>query len=241
VPPPVRAHVLALISACLSPRGVALVSHYAGPMARTRNALHRLVREAVPSGLPPSDAVARGREAMARIAEEQAPLQEAARLSAGLIDSTFFHEVFNPFCEPLSAAELDQALAPGVRFLGQLDAPASALKPDARARALASDAADQGGGGYHYSLFGKSPRPPDLTAPQLLWTTPLRPVGGGLYRAGNREIPIVHGPTRAALDAIALRPLPFLKAAPPSEREVTARLFRDLWGQRLVTPVRATE
>jgi SAM-dependent methyltransferase len=239
VPPAVRAHVLGLIGACLRPGGVALISHYAGTMSKIRAELHRQVRDAVEAGLPPSETITRGREAMIRIATDQTPqLQEAARLSASLDDSSFFHEVFNPFCEPVCAGELDLALAPGVRFLGHLDAPASALKPDARARALASDALDQTGGGYHHALFGKDARPPDLTAAHVLWSTVLRPAGGGLYRAGSREIPIAHAPTRAALDAIAFRPQPFLKAAPPQEREVTARLFRDLWAQRLVTPLR---
>jgi SAM-dependent methyltransferase len=236
VPPEVRSHVLALIRACLKPGGVALVSHYAGAMSRSRSELHRLVRDAVPAGLAPMETVARGREAMAQIGAAEERLREAARLSASLIDSTFFHEVFNPWCEPVAAAALDQALGPEVRFLGHLDSPV--LKPDPAARALASDARDEEGGGYHYALFGRGARPPDLTAPHVLWTTRLRPLGGGFYRNGGDTLSIAHAPTRAALDAIARRPLPFLKAAPPQEREVTARLFRELWGQLLVTPVR---
>jgi hypothetical protein len=201
--------------------------------------LHNKLRAGLPADLPPREAIAQARAALAQQGETSRLLQEAARLTASLPDATFYHEVFNPFCQPLSVRELDQALSPGIRFLGHLEAPASGLKPDGGARAKASDDADQTGGGYHYALFGKGARPPDLTAPHVLWTTPLRPTGGGLYKAGNQTLPIVHAPTRGALDAISLRPRSFLEATAPFERDVTARLFRDLWGQNLVTPLRA--
>jgi SAM-dependent methyltransferase len=238
VPPEIRAHALALIGACLRPGGVALISHYAGAMARTRAELHALMRREIPASLPPQDAVARARAMMPGLAQTP-PLQEAAALSASLPDNTLFHEVFNPFCGPVPLRELDAALAPaGIRFLGHLEAPASGLKPMPDTRVQASDARDETGVSYHYAIFGKGARPPDLTAPHIAWSTGLRPLGRGFYRAGEQTVEIAHGPTRAALDAIAARPLPFLIATQPTERDVTARIFRDLWAQNLVTPLR---
>jgi SAM-dependent methyltransferase len=238
VPPEVRAHALALIGACLKPGGVALVSHYAGGMARTRAELHALVRGQISADLPPQDAVARARAVMPALAQTP-QLREAAELSAGLPDSTLFHEVFNPFCGPVPLRELDAALAPaGIRFLGHLEAPASGLKPMPDARVQASDEQDEAGVSYHYAVFGKGARPPDLTAPDIAWSTALRPLGSGFYRGGEQTVEIAHGPTRAALDAIAQRPLPFLAATQPIERDVTARIFRELWSQNLVTPLR---
>lgn len=239
VPPEIRAHALALIGACLRPGGVALVSHYAGSMARTRAELHASVRHEIPAGLPPHEAVARARAVMAGLAQTP-QLQDAAALSASLPDNTFFHEVFNPFCGPLPLSELDAALAPAdIRFLGHLEAPASGLKPMPDARVQASDTQDEAGVSYHYALFGKGARPPDLTAAHVAWSTALLPLGSGFYRGGEQTVEVAHVPTRAALDAIARQPLPFLAATLPTERDVTARIFRELWSENLVTPLRA--
>jgi SAM-dependent methyltransferase len=239
VPPDIRKHALALIGACLRPGGVALVSHYAGGMARMRAQLHAMVRREIPETLTPQDTVARARAVMPALAQTP-QLQEAAALSASLPDNTLFHEVFNPFCGPVPLRELDAALAPaGIRFLGHLEAPASGLKPMPDARVETSDAQDEAGVSYHYALFGKGARPPDLTAPHIAWSTALRPLGGGFYRGGEQTVEIAHAPTRAALDTIAARPLPFLAATQPTERDVTARIFRELWTQNLVTPLRA--
>jgi SAM-dependent methyltransferase len=238
VPSEIRAHALALIGACLRPGGVALISHYAGGMAHTRAELHALVRREIPAGLPPQDAVAHVRAMMPGLAQTP-QLQEAAALSASLPDNTLFHEVFNPFCGPVPLRELDAALAPaGIRFLGHLEAPASGLKPMPDARVQASDAQDEAGVSYHYAVFGKGARPPDLTAAHIAWSTALQPLGSGFYRAGDQTVEIAHGPTRAALDILAQRPLPFLAATQPTERDVTARIFRDLWSRNLVTPLR---
>jgi SAM-dependent methyltransferase len=239
VPPQVRRHALALIGACLKPGGVVLISHYAGSMARTRTELHALVRREIPEGLAPAEAVALTRAMMPKLAQTP-QLREAAELTASLPDSTLFHEVFNPFCGPLPLRDLDAALAPaGIRFLGHLEAPASGLKPMPEARVEASDAQDEAGVSYHYAVFGKGARPPDLTAAHIAWSTALRPLGSGFYRGGAQTVEIAHAPTRAALDAIAQRPLPFLAATQPMERDVTARIFRELWGQNVVTPLRA--
>jgi hypothetical protein len=107
-------------------------------------------------------------------------------------------------------------------------------------RARAADTQDQQGGAYHYALFGKAPRAPDLTAPAIVWSTTLRQQGGTFYRIGATQntVQIAHAPTRAALDRIAVQPLSFLEAAPEQERDVTLRLFKDMWARRLVTPLR---
>jgi len=244
VPAPVRRHALALIGACLAPGGVALISHYGGAMAALRASLHQLLRAEIGAGLPPADAIARARETLARLMRQldpAQPMREAARLTASLPDSTLFHEVFNPFCGPLPVRELDRSLSESdVRFLGHLEAPATGLGTDAGARALAADTQDLMGGGYHYALFGKAPRAPDLTASGIGWRTVLRRVAGEQYRIADsgETVQIAHAPTRKALEAIAAAPLPLLEAAPEGEREMTLRLFRDLWGHRLVTPLK---
>lgn len=244
VPPAVRAHVLTLIAACLKPGGVALISHYGGMMPEARNWVHRLIRAEIAPGLAPADAAAKARQALLRLLPrlEAAPLmRDAARLSLSLPDTTLFHEVFNPFVEPIPVRELDRALeGAGVRFLGHLESPATIVIGDATARALEADAQDLLGGSYHYALFGKGAHAPDLTAPHIAWQTRLRSESSVQYRvAGSAEtVQILHAPTRATLDALADGPRPLLDAMPREQRDMTLRLFRDLWARRLVTPSR---
>jgi len=244
VPPAVRAHVLRLIGACLKPGGVALITHYGGMLPEARRWVHRLIRAEMPPGLAPAEAAAKGRQALQRLLPrlETSPLmRDAARLSLSLPDSTFFHEVFNPFVEPVPVRELDRALEEtDVRFLGHLDAPPLLPGGDAAARARDADAQDLAGGAYHYALFGKGARTPDLIAPHVAWQTPLRSAGGVQYRfaEGAEPVQVLHAPTRAALYALAQGPRPLLEVLPPQQREVSLRLFADLWARRLVTPLR---
>jgi SAM-dependent methyltransferase len=242
VPPPVRAHALALIGACLRPGGVAVICHYDGPLMAARVWLHRLVRAEVGADLSPAEAIAQGREALARLAQQSGTvqMQDAARLSASLPDATFFHEVFNPFCEPVPASELDRTLASSdVRYLGQLEAPAAHLA-DAGARAHATDVQDLQGGGYHYAVFGKGARAPAMAAPGIVWRTVLRPAGGPHFHVGvsGATVQIAHAPTRTLIERLARAPAPILEAAPEEERDVTLRILRDLWANRLVMPLR---
>jgi len=244
VPEPVRHHALRLIGDCLKPGGVVLVSHYGGAVHSLRSSLHRMLRAQCAPDLSPPAMIALARDMLAQVMrrmDPSQPMHEAARLTASLPDTTLFHEVFNPWCGPIPVRELDRALsAADVRFLGHVEAPASGLGPEPGARAEDADLHDMTGGTYHYALFGKAPKAPDLTAPHIGWSTVLRPSVGDHYRIGDGQqtVQIVDAPARQALAAIQNAPLPLLQAAPQSGRAVTLRLFHDLWSHRLVSPVR---
>ena len=241
VPPDVRAHLLALISFCLRPGGVAMISHYAGAVPQARAELHHLLRGKVPPNLPPQEAVAAARAVLSQLITSATSLQRtAAEQSASQPDATFFHEVFNPFFVPLSTGDLERELGPsGLMFLGHVEGRASFAAGSA-ARAREADARDRVGGSYHYSLFGKGEGAPDMAAPLLSWSTRLRRVTGELYRLGESATTalVAHAPTRALLDAIAVKPCPFLEASPAMERSQTAQYLFQMWQDRLVSPVR---
>jgi hypothetical protein len=237
----VRAHVLDLIGDCLKPGGVAVISHYAGPLHQARAALHGRVRDRVGEGLPPPEAIARGRAVLADMMAGAPPQDRmAAQKSASLSDFLFFHEVFNPFFDVVSTGALEKALAPyGLGFLGQVESSAF-LAARSTERAADADSRDRAEGGYHYSLFGKGAGPPDIAASLVLWSTRLRRETGEIYRWGDSAVTarISHGSTRAFLDAIVERPRTFLEAAPAADRAVTARNLGRMWQDRLVFPLR---
>lgn len=242
VPPPVRQHLTRLIGRCLKPGGVVMVSHYSGPLAALRVQLHAIIGAAIDEPDPKAAVLAARalcKELAGRLERNgyQLPLS-CLRQTMSLPDTTFYHEIFNPWLAPIPAAELHRDFSEqGIGFLCRTDAGNHGAAAPPATRAFDADVEDLAGGGYRTSLFGRGAGAPDLRAPGLRWITDLTRVpasiDGYVHVSGNR-VRVVDPRARALLDALiegqgGTKPF-------ASNDGMEAEL-RNLWNARLIAPL----
>ena len=158
VPPPVRQHLTRLIGRCLKPGGVVAVSHYSGPLAALRVQLHAIIRASIDEPDPMAavrTARALCRELARRLERNASTLPlSCLRQTMSLPDTTFYHEIFNPWLAPIPAAELNRDFSEhGIGFLCRTDAGSHGAAAQPATRAFDADVEDLAGGGYRTSLF----------------------------------------------------------------------------------------
>ncbi|HMI18946.1 MAG TPA: methyltransferase regulatory domain-containing protein [Sphingomonas sp.] len=126
VPDRVRAAVMPMIDALLSPEGVAFVSYNAMPGGHSRLALRDMMMHHVRHLAEPQERLSAARALLRGFAEpreQDQPITAAMRLEAQAAlaqsEGLFFHDIFNEFYapQPLLAVVAD-AEAHGLRYLG---------------------------------------------------------------------------------------------------------------------------
>ncbi len=238
-PPEVQRHLLKLIAGCLKPGGVAVISYYFGPSILLMSGLQHLLRLSADPAAEPLAQVAKARRRIQDIASGLsrqggdhramlAVLQQANARS----DSIFFHELLNQNFTAISTASLEAALAPqGVHFLNwTAPGPLGSITP-ARERAIAADAFDLAGGGYHYAVFGKCDplRAADMRAPKVRWRTRLArtaPAGPATFRDAELGLSVTANVVVEAL-------LDLLASGPAGWADISAAVTRSLAARRV--------
>lgn len=253
VPPAVQQRLIEVLTACLKPGGVAVISYYAGEVWRHMDAMRRAVDAAVDRRAPSSEQLKVARRCaqdLARNAGKNPTLARLVEHSLAGDDATFFHEMMGPVLAEVKAAELEKALAPaGIHFLNWLQ-PGPFTSADPAARAAAADRFVQGG--YLYGVFGRydPAKPADWS--NLSWITGLKRAGVSGYgipvfqdsNTGGR-IEVTNSSTAAALDLLARGACPWITiqqelAKLPAGLAYLAAVKRDFasyWHQGLLTPL----
>ncbi len=162
-PPDMQRRILALVAACLKPRGIVLISYYSGTVGLLMAGLHDILRSAVDPTLPPPAQIEAARTHIRAMADTISRQSGDQRLMQGLLqqvhntlDAIFFHEMLNQsFCAP-STASLEHALAPhGVHFVNWMQPAPFPRDLAPMERAAMADAFALSGGGYFYGVFQK--------------------------------------------------------------------------------------
>jgi len=215
VPPEVRAHLLRLISQCLRPGGVAVISYFAGGVPMVRLGLYALLHAAADRHAPPARRLEQVRGMLervsgdAKLASENPALSWVARQTANTKDDILFHEIFDrPHAEVLSASALHGALVErGVNFLNTVSWRPAEPPPTSRERALACDLLDLPIGGYRYGVFAAGKGGSfDPCSRAVLWRTGLRRAANGRREEGRAVF------EHQARDAVATTSSPVTEA-----------------------------
>ena len=235
-PPDVQHHLLSLITGCLKPGGVAVISYHYGFHALLVAGLRNTLHLAVNRDLPPSDRVKSARailrsmgQTLVRVSSDQHPMLSALQNADAREDSVFYHEILGAHFHPLSTAALEGTLgAEGVHFLHSVGPGPQGRPAAARDRAVMADTLDYAGGGYRYAVFAKTDpsRGPDSKS-NVLWKS-------HLVREGTQTPAVFREPasgltinaadvSAAALDLLAEQPLSWSALAPAVMEKLSAR------------------
>ena len=252
VPPPVQARLIEVVSTCLKPGGVLVISYYTGEVWRQFDAMRRAVQAVVDRSAPAAAQIKTARDCVQAMAADgkSAILARLVEHSRKGGETTFFHEMMGEVLAQTKAAELEAALAPaGIHFLNLLQ-PGPFPSTDPMARAAAADRVSMGG--YLYGVFGKydPSRPAEWTT--LFWITNLRRagvsnVGIAVFQdaATGGRVEVANSTTAVALDLLARGPRPWseilnaMAATPAGLAYLTSvkRDFISFWHQGLLTPL----
>ncbi len=254
VPPAVQRRLIEVLTACLKPGGVAVISYYAGDVWRHMDAMRKAVHATVDRRAPSSEQLKTARrcvQEMARNAGKSAVLARLVEHSLTGDEATFFHEMMGPVLAQVTATELETALAPaGIHFLNWLQPGPFSGVPDPAARAAAADRVTQGG--YHYGVFGRYDPSGPADWNRLSWITGLRRAGVSGYgipifqdTASGGRLEVANSTTAAALDMLAHGPLQWnvilqaIMAHPAGATYLPSvkRDFLSFWGSGVLTPI----
>ncbi len=250
VPPAAQTRLIEILSSCLAPGGVALISYYAPDIWRSIDALRRSIAQAIDLTAPPRARIDAARRHVAGLARGGSDVSERILGHALNCDEpTLFHEMLGEILAPVTAMDLERKLAPaGIHFLSwmlpgpyvQLDSPAD--------RAAAADGMP---GGYHYAVFGRMPATGQGAWTNVAWQTRLRragatPFGLAVFAdpVSGLGLEVASSATAALLEALASGPKswPQLLAAPAvalgtASAASVKKDFLHLWLQGVVAPV----
>lgn len=237
-PPAVQRRILALIGACLKPRGVAVISYYAGTVAMLTAGVHEMLQAGVDPATPPEVQVREARTRLQNIGGilTRQPGDNKLVLAVlqqiyGRSDSIFFHEMLNQNFTAMFTTALETTLgAAGVHFLNWMMPERIGNLTSARDRAVLADARDLAGGGYHYAAFGKcgESQAARLHMPTVRWQSEMARTGSdpksglGVYRSAAFGVTATAGNimVEAMLDRLGEQPAswPSLLEAAESKR-----------------------
>lgn len=253
VPPAVQSRLIEVLTACLKPGGVAVISYYAGDVWRLMDTMRQAVQAAVDRRTPSSEQLKAARRCVQEMAQtgKNPALARLVEHSLKGDDATFFHEMMGPVLAEVRATDLEAALAPaGIHFLNWLQPGPFSSATDPAARAAGADRVTQGG--YHYGVFGRydAAKPADWT--HLSWITGLRRAGVTGYgipvfndTANGGRVEVANATTAAALDLLARGPSPWntiqsaIMANPAGAAYLPSvkRDFLSLWASGALTPI----
>ncbi len=251
VPPPVQARLIEILSRCLAPGGIALISYYSPDIWRSIDALRRSIKDTIDMAAPPRARIAAARAHVAELLRTRHAGISERILSHALSceEATFFHEMLGELLAPVTTAGLEERLSPaGIHFLSWMSPGPYVHFAAPAARAEAGDTLP---GGYHYAVFGRVAG--DLGAwEQVAWQTRLRRAGASGFGiavfidpASGQGLEVPNSATAALLDMLAAGPTPWpalraaLEARPPGAAYTPAvrKDFLTLWLQGAVNPV----
>lgn len=163
VPPPARDHLAKLISGCLRPGGIAVISYYTGLGAAVRAHIARTLRAATIELQNPQARANCARKmfdelrAAANIPSHYSLAMRAAAFHIDhASDDGFFAELLNEASESISTAELNESFTQyGVEFAGYLDHLGFEPWFSSRDRALLADKVDLVSSGFRFAVFVK--------------------------------------------------------------------------------------
>ena len=249
VPPAVQRRLLEVLSACLKPGGVALISYYSPDIWRHFDALRQRIQSVSDRCALPAARVEAARDVVRRIAETPGRggiSDQVLGHALSCEEPTFFHEMLGEILAPVTAAGLESALTPsGIHFLNWMMPGPFAHIPDAGARAAA---ADRMPGGYHYAVFAKYDAGVAPAWTGVCWQTRLRRAGAGFRDAATGHgLAIDNSATALALDVLAGGPRVWaaieetLAAQPAGTAQIAGvrRDFLSLWQNGLLTSASA--
>lgn len=254
VPPAVQQRLIEVLTACLKPGGVAVISYYAGDVWRQMDLMRKAVHAAVDRRAPSSDQLKTARRCvqdMAQNAGKSAVLTRLLEHSLKGDDATFFHEMMGPVLAEVKATELEAALSPaGIHFLNWLEPGPFSSITDPAGRAAAADRISQGG--YRYGVFGRYDPAKPADWGHLSWITGLRRAGVSGYgipifhdTATGGRIEVANSTTAAALDMLARGPVQWnvilqaIMAHPAGATYLPSvkRDFLSFWASGVLTPI----
>jgi 2-polyprenyl-3-methyl-5-hydroxy-6-metoxy-1,4-benzoquinol methylase len=236
-PPEVQRRLLALISACLKPGGVAVISYYYGAQALLLAGLQNTLRLAVDRRAPTAGQVRQARgslremeNTLARQGGDHRAMLAVLQQAGARSDAILFHELLGEHFGAVSTAALEDALgAAGVHFLNWITPGPQGRPATSRERALMADVLDYAGGGYHYAVFAKSDpsRGPDPRC-GALWQSRLVCEGAGspaVFRDPESGISVnANVVMAAALDLLAAQPRAWDDLAPAVTRKLSVHI-----------------
>jgi SAM-dependent methyltransferase len=164
VPPDMRRRILELVAACLKPRGVVLISYYAGTMPLIMAGLHNMLRASADPALPAAAQIQAARTQIRTMIDTLSRQPGDHRQARAILqqvhdtsDAIFFHEMLDESFCALSTAEIEAAFAPqGVHFVNWMRPVTFPRELPVADRVIAADALALSGGGYFYGVFQKS-------------------------------------------------------------------------------------
>ena len=114
VPPAVQRRLIDVLSACLKPGGIAVISYYAGGVWRLMDSMRQAVQAAVDRRTPSSEQLKAARRCVQDLAQasKNPALTSLVEHSLKGDEATFFHEMMGPVLAEVRAADLEAALAP---------------------------------------------------------------------------------------------------------------------------------
>lgn len=251
VPPPAQARLIEILSRCLAPGGIALISYYSPDVWRPIDTLRRSIAGAIDVTAPPRQRIDAARRHAADLARTERGEVSMRILSHALTcdEPTFFHEMLGEILAPVTAAGLEGLLAPaGIHFLSWLFPGPYVFSESPEARAAA---ADRQPGGYHYAVFGRTAGT-DAAWTNVAWQTGLRRAGTSAFGlavfsdpASGQGLDVPSSGTAALLEMMAAGPKPWpelqaaLEARPPGAAYTQAvrKDFLSLWLRGAINPL----
>lgn len=252
VPPPAQARLIDILSRCLAPGGVAMISYYSPDIWRSIDTLRGSIRSAIDMTAPPRLRIDAARRHVADLARTG-----RSGVSANILDHaracdepTFFHEMLGELLAPVTTAGLEALLAPaGIHFLSWIFAGPFIHNETPAARAAA---ADHMPGGYHYAVFGRTPGLGGGAWRHVRWETRFRRAGTSSFGlavfadpASGQALEIPSSATAGLIERLAAGPVPWtdlqaLLEAGPAGKAYTASVKRDfltLWQRGAINPL----
>ncbi len=266
-PPAVQERILALIAACLKPKGVAVISYYTGMIAMLTAGAHQMLSAAVDPTASPDVQVRQARTRLQEIGgiltrqpgDHKVTLAALQQLYARS-DSILFHEMLNQNFTAIFTSSLDTTLgARGVHFLNWMMAERLGNIASSRGRATLADAQGLAGGGYYYAAFGKcaASQGANPGVDHVRWQTEIKRIGTdaksglGVFRDPGLGVTATAGNhmTEAMLEVLVEGPAMWARLLEAAEAKRAGRgiapgaagaLEQDflvLWQHGLVTPL----